>query len=241
MATAQQWAAFRKFIPELTLGHTFNLTLAADTGSTYVGYDDGDGTGAVRDMSGTVTRNGQIYTLSSFRQADTGNAITFSITPPMPVAAMTFANEQIVWGGYPLTLTDANFAAGTWTFGGQQAGLLTAGNLDLLLTDSTWLDLAAQIHNVSVSATAFLAAHLATINTEGSGESSTVVDPNDGGDRVIVSERMGEQQVTYARTGASGGGGASRQATNEAFFQSTRYGRTYLQLARRASVALKVF
>ena len=249
MATPKQWAAFRRYIPELTVGHTFSLTLAADSG--YVGYDRTASVGTVRDAdpaatpptlgSGEFTRNGQTYTITEFKQqGTTPHGVTFALSPASAITAMQFDDEQIVVSGYPLTLKDTDYATNgnKWEWTDQPANLLVAGNVDVVITDSRWLNLAAQIHNVSNTATAYLAAHLQTVETGVAGSTITAAGTTDGGDRIIVSERMGEQQVTYARPNAAGA--TDRSVTTEAFFQSTRYGRIYLQLARRANLAVRV-
>ena len=53
------------------LGHTFELTLAAASGNTFIGYDSAASVGAIRDNSGAVMRDGRTYTLASFRQLGT--------------------------------------------------------------------------------------------------------------------------------------------------------------------------
>lgn len=238
MATTRQLAAFRENIPELALGHTFNLTLAAGTG--YVGYDStvNPEVGSVRDNTGAFTRNGQTYTITELKQYGADNRVTFALSPASAITAMQFDNEQIVISGYPLTLKDTQYASGMWPWTDQPVNLLPVGNVDVVITDSRWLNLASQMHNISNTATAFLAAHLQTLDTGATAASSTTATGPDGGDRIIVSERMGEQQVTYARP--SSAGTADRTTTNEAFFQSTRYGRIYLQLARRANIGVRV-
>ena len=95
-----------------------------------------------------------------------------------------------------------------------------------------WLDLARQFHDISSTATAYLAAHFAT-NTANADSGDAIGTASDGGDRVIVSERMGEQQVTYARPTAAAG---NSRAPADSFFMSTRYGRTGWALAKQASV-----
>ena len=239
MATTRQLAAFRENIPELALGYTFKLTLAAGTG--YVGYDStvNPDVGSIRDTTGSFARNSQTYTITELKQADPNdNGVTFALSPASAITAMQFDNEQIVISGYPLTLKDTQYANGMWTWTDQPANLLVAGDVDVVITDSRWLNLASQMHNISNTATAFLAAHLQTLDTGAAAASSTTATGPDGGDRIIVSERMGEQQVTYARP--SSAGTADRTTTNEAFFQSTRYGRIYLQLARRANIGVRV-
>lgn len=82
---------------------------------------------------------------------------------------------------------------------------------------------AAEIHSVRASATLYCCAHLLSL------ASDTTTQP-DAGAGEVASEGIGQERITY-RTQAEDGW--------EAFFSTTRYGRTFLLLERRTpSIAM---
>ena len=79
---------------------------------------------------------------------------------------------------------------------------------------TTNLTLAAHIHDISKLATLYLAAHLATIPTDGE-------TPGE-----IVSEDIGPKSAEYSTQASEG---------DDAFFTRTEYGKRYLVLAKRVT------
>ena len=76
---------------------------------------------------------------------------------------------------------------------------------------------AYELSDVSRRATAFLAAHLCAVTTEGNAL--------DGGLGEVSGEQLGPQRISYKTQAETG---------KEAFFTSTKYGRRFLALEKRA-------
>ena len=122
---------------------TYTVTATLDS---FVGYDSASTTGAIRNSSGAVTRSGQTYTLTSFRQHQT--YIVAAMTPDTN-AESVFGGDHLDWNGNTLQFSDATYASGAWTWSGQTAGVLAAGDVDVSmqapLTDSAGQVLTARL------------------------------------------------------------------------------------------------
>ena len=92
------------------------------------------------------------------------------------------------------------------------------------------LGVALEIYALRPRGVAYLAAHLLTVrNRATSAESNVAVE--DGGTRIVISERIGEKSITYQRSAA----GFSEDPVNDEQLEQTEYGRTYIMI-RDASV-----
>ena len=113
----------------------------------------------------------------------------------------------------------ATIDQGLATFRADIPELATTSDADV----RRWLTIAGDIYSATARGMAWLAAHLLTVDAAG--------EANDGGDRIVVSERVGDISRTYARgTQAAGTPNAS-----DSFYMSTVYGRVYLQLRSHAT------
>ena len=122
---------------------TYTVTATLDS---FVGYDSASTTGAIRNSSGAVTRDGQAYTLTSFRQHQT--YIVAAMTPDTN-AESVFGGDHLDWNGNTLQFSDATYASGTWTWSSQTEGVLAVGDVDVSmqapLTDSAGQVLTARL------------------------------------------------------------------------------------------------
>ena len=122
---------------------TYTVTATLDS---FVGYDSASTTGAIRNSSGAVTRDGQAYTLTSFRQHQT--YIIAAMTPATN-AESVFGGDHLDWNGNTLQFSDATYASGTWTWSSQTEGVLAVGDVDVSmqapLTDSAGQVLTARL------------------------------------------------------------------------------------------------
>ena len=128
---------------------TYTVTATLDS---FVGYDSASTTGAIRNSSGAVTRDGQAYTLTSFRQHQT--YIIAAMTPATN-AETVFSGDHLDWNGNTLQFSDATYASGTWTWSSQTEGVLAAGDVDVSmqapLTDSAGRVLAPRLPYASMT------------------------------------------------------------------------------------------